>query len=68
MADMKKVNKAIQDAFPELNIEAVRGKGYVYFDGTDGFDRLESIYSNPVSTPTESMIRMCLENIRAAIA
>ena len=44
-------------------LEAVRGDGYVYFDGADGFDKVESVYANPVTTPTDEMTRFCLEAI-----
>lgn len=63
MANMKQVNKAIKKAYPDLDIEAVRGGGYVYFCGEDGFDVVESIMAPPVSTDTEDMIRMVLSEI-----
>lgn len=62
MANMREVNKAIKAAHPELKVEAVRGDGYVYFDG-EGFDEIPSIYSNPVGTSTSDMIRMCVEAV-----
>lgn len=62
MANMREVNKAIKAAHPELKVEAVRGDGYVYFDG-EGFDEIPSIYSNPVGTSTADMIRMCVEAV-----
>lgn len=68
MADFKAVNKAIKKAWPTLDIQAVRCKGYVYFDGEDGFDKIESIYSHPTATATESMIRFCFRQINQAIA
>lgn len=64
MANMATVNKAIHKAFPTLDVEAVRGDGYVYFDGDDGFDRLDSIYSNPPTTSTATMIKLCLQEIQ----
>ena len=64
MANMLAVNKAIRKAYPLLDIEAVRGDGYVYFDGKDGFDLLDSIYSNPPTTQTSTMIRLCLAEIK----
>ena len=63
MANFTKVNKAIKDSHPDLDIKAIRFKGYVYFDGEDGFDKIESIYSHPTSTSTETMIRLCLYEI-----
>lgn len=67
MANFAAVNKAIKKAFPTLDIEAVRCKGYVYFDGDNGFDKIESIYSHPTSTTTDTMIRLCLNEINQAI-
>ncbi|HDS1721605.1 hypothetical protein NPS53_08845 [Pseudomonas putida] len=67
MANFKDVNKAIKKAFPALDIQAVRGNGYVFFDGDNGFDVVESVYSHPTGTSTETMIRLCLRNINDAI-
>lgn len=67
MANFAAVNKAIKKAFPTLDIIAVRCNGYVYFDGDDGFDRIQSIYSHPTSTTTETMIRLCISEIKQAI-
>lgn len=66
MANMKEVNKAIKRQFPDLDIEAVRGDGYVYFDGDDGLDVVPSIYAHPPVTPTGDMARMCFDRISAA--
>lgn len=63
MANFKVVNKAIKKAFPNLDIEVVRGDGYVYFDSKDGLDIVESIMTNPTTTNTDTLIRMCIENI-----
>lgn len=63
MANMKEVNQYIKANFPDLDIEAVRGDGYVYFVGNDGHDKVDSIFSNPPTTSTEDMVDMCLENI-----
>jgi len=41
----------------------VRGDGYVYFDGKDGFDIVASVYAHPVTTPTDEMLRFCIESI-----
>ena len=65
MANMMAVNSAIKKQFPDLDIEAVRGHGYVYFDGDHGFDVVATIYAHPPVTPTADMIRMCLDNIAA---
>lgn len=67
MANFKQVNKAVNKAFPDLDIEVVRGDGYVYFSGADAFDKIDSIYSHPVSTSTDDMIRMCVDNVRYCI-
>jgi gamma-glutamylcyclotransferase (GGCT)/AIG2-like uncharacterized protein YtfP len=64
MANMLAVNSAIRKAYPMLDIEAVRGDGYVYFCGDDAFERLDSIYASPVSTKTDVMVRLCLEEIK----
>jgi hypothetical protein len=65
MANFRDVNRAIRARFPGLDIEAVRGAGYVYFAG-DNAESTASIYAHPVSTPTAYMIRMALDNINAA--
>lgn len=66
MANMMAVNRAIRRQFPDLDIEAVRGDGYVYFAGDDGHDVVASIYAHPPVTPTADMIRMCVESIEAS--
>ena len=63
MANFAAVNKALKAAYPLLDIEAVRGAGYVYFDGDDGFDKINSIFVHPTSTSTEDMIRLVIESI-----
>lgn len=68
MANFAAVNKAIKKAFPSLDITAVRFKGYVYFDGADGADKIESLYSHPTSTSTETMISLCIGCIERATA
>ena len=67
MANFSKVNKAIKLKHPHLDIIAVRGNGYVYFDGDDGFDKITSIYTNPVSITTETLINLCLQEIDQAV-
>jgi len=63
MANFLAVNKALKKAFPNLDIKAVRGAGYVYFDGNDGFDEVNSIYVNPTSITTADMIRIVIEHV-----
>jgi hypothetical protein len=67
MANFTAVNKAIKKAFPSLDIRAVRCKGYVFFDGDNGFDKIESIYTHPTGTTTDTMIRLCINAINRAI-
>ncbi|MCH9712668.1 MAG: hypothetical protein K0U20_08610 [Proteobacteria bacterium] len=64
MANFKQVNEAIRDEFQDKDIEVVRGDGYVYFDGDDGFDKYSSIYVHPVSISTERLIEMVIEHIK----
>ena len=63
MANFLAVNKSLKKAFPDLDIKAVRGNGYVYFDGNDGFDKVNSIYVNPTSITTAEMIQIVLEAV-----
>lgn len=63
MANMKTVNRAIKANFPNLDIEAVRGDGYVWFDGVHGADCINSIYVHPVTADTAKLISMCLYEI-----
>lgn len=67
MANMKHVNQYIKANWPELDIEAVRGDGYVYFDGADGFDKVESIYVHAPSMSTNDLVDLCMENIQDAV-
>lgn len=64
MANIREVNKAIKSEFPALDIEVVRGEGYLYFDGDDGFDVVDSVYTHPTSTSTATAIRLCIASIR----
>jgi hypothetical protein len=64
MANFKEVNKAVKKQFSKLDIEVVRGVGYLYFGGNDGFNKLESIMAHPTSTSTEDVTRMCFEEIK----
>lgn len=61
MANMKEVNKVLKAKYPHLDIEAVRGQGYVYF--VLGVHDVDSLYANPVSTSTEILSRLVLEHI-----
>ena len=63
MANMRIVNQYIKTNFPDLEVEAVRGEGYVYFDGEDGFDKIESIYVNPVSISTDDLMEIIMETL-----
>lgn len=63
MANFKLVNAAVKKKYPALDVEVVRGKGYVYFFGEDAFDKIDTLYTHPTSTSTEDMIRMVFENI-----
>lgn len=62
MANMAQVNRAIRQRFPKLDIEAIRSDGYVWFYGMDTVG-IASVFSNPPTTPTEDMIRICIEEI-----
>ena len=66
MASFSKINKEIEKMFPTLDVVAVRGEGYVYFDGDGGFDKVESIYCHPTSTNTETLLRLVVQNIKSA--
>ena len=65
MANFAAVNKALKAAHPALNIEVVRGQGYVYFGGDDGFDKIDSIFVHPVSISTEDLTRIVIEAVSA---
>lgn len=62
MANFKQVNKAVKQQFPHLDIEVVRGEGYVYFSGEDGYN-IDSIWTHPTSTNTEDMVRLVIDQI-----
>jgi hypothetical protein len=61
MANFAAVNKALKAAYPALDIEVVRGQGYVYFGGNDGFDKIDSIFVHPTCTSTEDLTRLVIE-------
>lgn len=64
MANMRHVNQYIKTNFPTLDIEAVRGNGYVYFDGKDGFDKVESLMVCSTSVDTSTLVDLVLEQIQ----
>lgn len=66
MPSFKKVNKAIAEAFPFLDIEAVNGGTYIYFEGYDGFDKVESVMCYVRSISTADLERLCIEAIQCA--
>ena len=61
MANFAAVNKALKEAYPALDIEVVRGRGYVYFGGSDGFDKIDSIFVHPTCTSTADLTRLVIE-------
>jgi|TARA_R100000482_G_scaffold68616_1_gene25700 hypothetical protein len=61
MANFRTVNRRI--VTHGLSIKVVRGDGYIYFDGAE----IPSIYVHPVTTPTETVIRLVqaeIDNIK----
>lgn len=62
MANMKTVNQMIKKNYPEHDIKAYRGEGYVYF--VYGFHEIDSLYVNPVTADTVKLGEMCLEQIQ----
>lgn len=66
MANFSNINKKVKKMFPTLDIVVVRGEGYVYFDGEDGFDKIDSIYCHPTSTSTETLLKLVVQNIESA--
>lgn len=68
MARFNEVNREVKKAFPNLDIEVVRGEGYVYFTGDSAYVYdVESIFTHPVNTSTEDLVRMCKEEISSVI-
>jgi len=67
MANFSAVNKALKAAYPALDIEAVRGQGYVYFGGNDGFDKIDSIFVHPTCISTEDLTRLVIEAVEDLI-
>jgi hypothetical protein len=61
MANFNQVNKEIKKL--HTGIELVRGDGYAYFSGDNGFDQIDSIWAHQTITSTEDMTRMALEAI-----
>ena len=64
MASMKLVNKMIKSAFPNLDIEAVKGPGYVYFNGNDGLDKIPSTYVHVPAYTTEQLAEILIFDIK----
>lgn len=62
MANLTQVNKVIKQRFPELDIEIVRGEGYVYFIGEDG-ENIEPICTHPFSTLTDDLCRIVVSDV-----
>jgi len=58
MANFKIVNREIQRML-KLDIEVVRGEGYVYFEPAEisGYD-IPSIYVNPTSISTSDLVQL----------
>lgn len=67
MANLKIVNSEIKKLYPTFDIKVIRGQGYVYFDGEDGFDKIDSLYVNPTSTTTNDLINMVADSVNIAI-
>lgn len=68
MANFYHVNKEIKKMYPNIDIEVVRGKGYVYFSGDFAYEHhMESIMTHPVSTDTHTLINMCISDINEAL-
>lgn len=58
MANFKIVNREIQRML-KLDIEVVRGEGYVYFEPAVMFDRdIPSICVNPTSISTSDLVQL----------
>ena len=66
MANMKAVNKTIKTKYPHLEIEAVRGDGYVYF--IFGVHTIESLYVHPVTTATAVLADLAIEQIETYLS
>lgn len=62
MANMKEVNKYIKTNYPQWDITAYRGDGYVYF--VFGVHEIPSLYVHPVSTETNTLVDMVLAQIQ----
>lgn len=57
MISFAQVNEFLKQRYPELGIEVVCRKGYVYFIGEDGKE-LASLYVTPDITTTDDLCRM----------
>lgn len=65
MANMREVNQYIKTNYPGYHIQVVRGDGYVYFDGDDGFDKIPSIMVHAPSLTTSDLTEIVLEEIQS---
>jgi hypothetical protein len=59
---LAKVNKAIKAAYPVKEIEAVAGRGYIYFSGIDG-ENIPSIYVSPRSISAADRMKIVLADV-----
>tara|TARA_R110000868_G_scaffold123045_2_gene326059 strand:+ start:2327 stop:2557 length:231 start_codon:yes stop_codon:yes gene_type:complete len=67
MAVFRTVNRVVKATYPGRDIQAVAGRGYVYFVGDDGHDTIDSIFVHPQNTSTADVTRLVLEEIADAI-
>ena len=65
MANFKTLNKQLKAKYPDLDIEVVRGDGYVYFDGEDGLGKIDSIYIHPPTISTEDLLMICISSVES---
>tara|TARA_Y100001973_G_C5207504_1_gene342662 strand:- start:8314 stop:8529 length:216 start_codon:yes stop_codon:yes gene_type:complete len=65
VANFKIVNREIKRMF-KLDIEVVRGEGYVYFELAD-YD-IPSIYVNPTSISTSDLVRLVWNHLIDSVA
>lgn len=63
MANFKIVNQEIKREFPTVDVEVIRGEGYIYYIGSD-VESIDSLYTHPVSTSTDDVVCMCIEDIK----
>ena len=63
---MKSINKALKKMYPDKDIEVVSGDGYVYFDGDDGFDKIETIWIHPKSVGMKVLKEIVLNHVKSS--